>query len=109
MTAVYPLGRQPDLIASRESESCECGLRSMGWAFSPAMHYVYADRWIAALTPRVFSGPLLDSLQWDDTTWSQCLIRHRRDARPATLSIPSGTTVCSPQLDRRQQNFSGCR
>jgi hypothetical protein len=49
------------------------------------MHYVYADRWTAALTPRVFSGPLLDSLQWDDTTWSQCVIRHRRDARPATL------------------------
>ena len=24
------------------------------------MHYAYADRWKAAPTPRVFSGPLLD-------------------------------------------------
>ena len=60
----------------------------MGWAFSPAMDYAYAGRWTGALTPRVFSGPLLDSLQWDDTTWSQCLVRHRRDARPATLLLP---------------------
>jgi hypothetical protein len=67
----------------------------MGWAFSPTMHYVYADRWTAALTPRVFGGPLLDSLQWDDTTWSQCLIRHRRDARPATLDSPVSWNLCA--------------
>ena len=72
------------LPSSPESENCECGRRSMGRAFSPTMHYVYADRWTAALMPRAFNGPLLDNLQWDDTTWSQCLIRHRRDARPAT-------------------------
>ena len=63
----------------------------MGRAFGPTMHYVYADRWTAALTPRAFNGPLLDNLQWDDTTWSQCLIRQlRREARPTTPTTLSG-------------------
>ena len=59
-------------------------LPPMGRAFGPTMHYVYADRWTAALTPTAFNDPLLENLQCDDITWSQCLIKHRRDARPAS-------------------------
>jgi hypothetical protein len=61
----------------------------MGWAFSPAMDYADAGRWTGALTPRVFSGPLLDSLQWDDTTWSLVLGQAQAgcEARHPTPSI----------------------
>ena len=70
------------------------------------MHYVYADRWTAALTPRAFNGPLLDNLQWDDTTWSQCLIRHRRDARahhPTTPIWPSYWTAGAAFVAKTRQ------